>query len=700
MAVLEKIRVKFGLTASIIIAIGLLMFIIDPSEIASAINGMSSKNDVGKINGKSVSYVDFQEEVQKMSTVNELLYGSVQSAQQQEQIRDAVWQNLIYRNLFNKEAHAAGIYVGDDEMVDLTTGSNVSPLVTQIPIFLDEQGNFSKENMASFLQNMDSDRDGSLRLFWHNLQENIMNSQYYSKYASLFNAANGLNAVQLKHAIADNNNTTDVKFVTVPFGYTTDSTIVVSDSEIKSFYNDHKKLYRQQASRDMEYVVFEVIPSAEDIAATKSNITSLVEEFAEATNVRSFLVKNSNRAYSEYWYKQGELRTAVASPIEDYVWGENSTQVSDVMNSGYNFYVARVMDTKSFPDSALVKHILLQGDDADHKADSLVNVLKTKKENFANLVAEYSVDQNSNYGGELGTIGWMTQSYTIPGMETAVLTAKVGEPFKLNTQYGSHVVLVVEQTKPTLKKQVAILEKEAIAGKETINNYYNKANNFAVAAAGSYSNYRKAVDTIGVYSHPVNNMLESANRLGSIDNTKEVTRWVFDNKAGSVSPIMTIDNNYFIIATVKQIHKEGYATLAEVSPTIRQQLYSEKQADKMCAQVAEKIQGLTDLDAIAETLGSSVSTKEGVAFSSLTSQGMDPKFIGALTSAPEGKVSGPVAGSTGVYVFQVTGRDTGSFYTEDDATNRDNQMNSYLTQLIVPVMMQDKDVKDNRARFY
>ena len=84
----------------------------------------------------------------------------------------------------------------------------------------------------------------------------------------------------------------------------------------------------------------------------------------------------------------------------------------------------------------------------------------------------------------------------------------------------------------------------------------------------------------------------------------------------------------------------------------------------------------------------------------MNSQGLDPKFIGAVSVAPENVVSGPVAGSIGVYVFQVTGRDTGAFYTEDDAKNRSAQMNAYLSQMIVPVMMNDADVKDNRARFF
>ena len=127
---------------------------------------------------------------------------------------------------------------------------------------------------------------------------------------------------------------------------------------------------------------------------------------------------------------------------------------------------------------------------------------------------------------------------------------------------------------------------------------------------------------------------------------------------------------------------------------------SEKESAKKAAEVSEKIAGLSSMEAIAEALGTNVSTKTGVAFTSLTSQGLDPKFIGAASVAEEGKICGPVAGGIGVYVYKVTGRDTGAFYTEDDAKLLDSQKAQYNTQMILPVMMDDADVKDNRARFY
>ena len=115
MAVLDKIRTKFGVFASIIIALGLLSFIVSPDDLARAFNNMSSRNDVGKINGNTISYTDFQEEVSRFTTINDLTSGN-RNADAQEQIRDAAWQDLIYRFLFIEKAKAAGLNVGEEEM--------------------------------------------------------------------------------------------------------------------------------------------------------------------------------------------------------------------------------------------------------------------------------------------------------------------------------------------------------------------------------------------------------------------------------------------------------------------------------------------------------------------------------------------------------------------------------------------------------
>lgn len=696
MAILQKTREKAGMAVSIIIALALLSFIIDPQTLETAFNAMSSRNDVGTINGKTISYLDFQQDVEKFTTINEMVTGSsAQNEQQQEQVRNAAWQSLLDKYLFIKNAKAAGIRVGEEEMKELLAGDMVSPVISQNPAFTDEDGNFSKDAVQNLVNGISQDQTGRLKEYWNYLQNTVYTQQYYAKYGSMFTQGNVQNPVMLKRAIAENNNTTNVDFVMVP-NYGQDTTIKVSDDEIRKFYESHKKMFKQKASRDIEYVVFEVRPSESDINATNEAMSKVYDEFTTTDNMKSFLARNSERNLNEYWYKAGELST-VNKEISEFV-DNNVEGTSPIVSDNNNaFYAARILATAQIPDSVYVKHILLQGG-SENKADSLLNVL-SKGESFSNVAASYSADTRSAADGEQGNIGWMTQTYMIPGFES-VLTAQVGKPYVVKTQYGTHIVEVSKRTAPIAKKQVAILEKTALASGETFNSYYAQASKFSKIASGKYENYKAAVDSMGIYSHPMNNVLESTSSYGSISQAKEVTRWVFDNKIGKVSEIITVNNNFLFIATVTGIHKEGVAKINEVKNIIRQQLYAEKASEKAAADIAKKIQGLNDLQAIADTLHSSVSAGVDVRFASLAGQGLDPKFIGAASVAPEGKICGPVAGTIGTYIFKVNSRDTGAFYTEDDAKNAAAQLNNYATQMILPVMMTEADVKDNRARFY
>ena len=660
MAVLETIRVKFGILITVLIAVALLSFIVDPSTLQSVTASMSSKYDVGEIDGKSVSYTDFQAEVDKYTTLTELMSGSsVQNEQQQISIRNTAWQSLVDKYLFVENAKAAGLDVGSEEMVSIISGDVESPLITQNPAFFGQDGVFSKDMLIQFINSIDSDPSGRMRLYWDNLQSTAKTQQFYAKYMSLFTQSNIVNKLMVADQIAGNNNTFNVEFVMVPFGYAKDTTVVVADADIKKYYESHMKQYRQKAGRDIEYVVFEVEPSVKDIDAAHQSILKVYDEFKTAENMKSFLLANSDRKFDNGWHKAGELNR-ISRKVNDFAFGKNAG-VSEVIADGNTFRAVRVMDEAMVPDSVFVKYVPANSENVD----SLLNVAEPM---------------------------WITQT---EGYED-VMTLKPGAKATVN----GLVFKVIDRTTPVAKKKVAVLEKNTVAGKETVNGYYSKANTFATMAAGKYENFRKAVDSLGVYAHPVSKMAEGTGRLGAIDGTKEISRWAFEAKKGDVSTIFTINNNYFIVAAVTGIHKEGYTPLNEVSSSIRNILYDELYAEKKTAEIAEQIAGIEDLEAIAEKLGTTVSTKDGVAFSSFTSQGLDPKFIGAAYASEDNKLCGPLAGNNGVYVYRVTGRDTQDFYTEDNARQHNDQKVQYTTQMVVPVMMDDVDVKDNRARFY
>ncbi len=697
MAVLEKIRVKLGILITVLIAVALLSFIIDPTTLETTLGYFSSKYDVGKIDGKKVRYNEFQQQVDYYTNIYTLTSGSQSVSEEAMQtINETAWQNLISQWYIIPEMQKAGIMVGEDELVDLSQGKEISPILANDPVFLDASGSFSREKLMEFIHAIPGDASGNLAQYWSFLQQNMTSQQYFIKYTSLLTGSDVLTPVELRRQIEENNTSSNVEFVLVPFGFDVDSTIQVSTKEIQDYYNAHKENYRQRASRDIEFVAYEVVPSESDIQAAKDEIDGLFEEFSTTTNLKSFLSLNSDTPLQDYYYKEGEL-SAQFPEVDEFAFSRRPG-VMPVFQKDNTFYAVRVNDEKNMSDSAFVRHILLSFD-AGELADSLINVLNHGGD-FSALAAQYSLDQNPNVANP-GDIGWMTQTSMIPGMQ-GVLSMRPGTITKMETDYGLHIVSVTDRTAPMKKVQLAILSKEAMASKETFQNYYAQANDLASRCEGKIENFDKITLDEELPVVPANNVLESARQLSRYDDVREVIRWIYDDKTkvGDVSPIITVNNDIFFVVALKAIREDGYAPVNNVAASIRYILTNQKRAEKVKGEVASKIQGLTDMNSIAEALGQTVSTRDGITFGSMTSTATEPAFIGAVAGAEPGVISGPVAGNIGVYVFNVLDRETGAFYTEDDAKIRAAQVEAYQINSLPAIFNERGEIVDNRARFF
>lgn len=695
MAVLEKIRVKMGAFITALIAIALLSFVIDPSTLQSAMSMFSSKYDVGEINGEGITYQEYQQKVDYFTKIYQISSGTTSSDEQtQEAINNTAWQNEITERVLVPAIESAGVTLGDEELYDLTQGANISPVLMSEASFIGEDGQFSKQRVVDFVQAIGQDASGQLAMYWNFLEDNIEKDQLFTKYMSLLEHSMYMSPVELNKAIANNNTTYNVDFVVKPFGFSVDSTITVSKQEVADYYEKHKENFKQVESRDLEYVVFEVVPSEADLDAAREDFDKVYGEFVAAENVKNFLARNSDAPYNPYFYKEGDLQT-IAPELEDFAAEAKVGETLAPFQQENTFMAAKVMDIKQMPDSVFVKHILLQGEN-EAKADSLMAV--AKKGNFAELAAVWSADKNPNVA-EAGDLGWMTQQYMIPGMES-VLDAKKGDFLKLKTQYGTHIVKVTDVTKPMKKMQVAILVKEAVASKTTYSDFYAKANDIATKSEGNIEKFNAAAKEMNAPVYPAIRVLPGAKTLANYQHTREISRWANESKVGDVSPIITVDNKYFFVVALTGIHPEGYASLNEVYTDLQNYLMVEKKGQKVAEETKAAIAGATTIEEVAEKLGTTVSNQSGMAFSSLTSQQLDPKFIGAVAGSPENTLVGPVVGEIGVYYFTIKGKEVGAFYTEDDAKSRNSQMFSNVSRVIPVILTEGADIKDTRYNFF
>ena len=699
MAVLEKIRVKMGVFITVIIGVALLSFVIDADTLRSALSMFSSKYDVGEMNGKAISYKDFQKRVDYFTRINQLMTGSAALDEKgSEMVNQSSWQDLLSDNVLIPAIEKAGIAVGDEEMFDLSQGSKISQVLLRERAFLDENGQFDKTRLVNMIKQIPNDPSGDLATYWDYLEKNMYVDQMVGKYVTLLAKSSVQNPVQMRRAISDNNVTSDVSFIIQPYGFAQDTSIAVSSKEIKEFYNKHKNNFEQPAGRDLEYVVFEVVPSAEDISAAESDIQKLMEEFRTTTNLRGFLVRNSDKPLDNNFYKQGEL-VSKSAVLDSFAFKAQVGEVLEPFKEGDIYRAARVVATKQLPDSVFVNHILLANTDkaaAKKSADSLISVIE-KGGDFAQIASANSLDKNPNVAP--GELGWMTSAAMLPNFDTCFV-APLNKLITIETNYGLHIVKVTQKTKVLNKVQLAVLEKGAVASKETFQNYYSQANELASKADGKIDMFNKLTAEKNLVPLQANNIPEGAKTIASYNNAREITRWAYQAQVGDVSQIISIDNKYFFIVALTKVREAGIPSMESIQNEIVAEIRKEKAQEKAVAKVKEQIAGLTTLGEIAEKLGTTISAQTGVSFGAPGSQSFDPKFIGYVCGAEPNTLVGPVAGNVGVYIFKVDKRDTGAFFTEDDAKARSNQALGYQVQMIPAILEKNANVKDNRAKFF
>jgi peptidyl-prolyl cis-trans isomerase D len=470
-------------------------------------------------------------------------------------------------------------------------------------------------------------------------------------------------------------------------GFERDSTIKVTTQEVKDYYNARKELFTRPATRNIEYVLYEVVPSQEDIETQTEAFNTLYAEFATAENPKNFIALNSDRKWDPYYYTEEQLESE--PHFKAIAFGKNAPAVSEISSGDNQFAAARVIDAKMMADSARVFYAVFPIEEEVKADEFLASALKMKEPS-----------------AEFNEIGWITQdviSYSgMEGFEKALEPAS-GQAFKIKSVQANafFVIYVAERTKTQKKVQLATFVKNIIPSEETYRDFQMKATDLADRSDGDYDKFARIVREEQLPVIPVNGLLETTERIGVVENARSVVHWAFDRKtkSGEVSDVITVDNKYYFVAAVTAVYKEGRIPLSDIQQDITYTLIAEKQIEKMASDIAEKIEGCTTMEQVAEVLGTTVSHQDGITFGT-TLQQLDPKFIGAVTSAQPGVISGPVAGEIGVYVFMVNDRQTGTFYTEGDADMALSRKSVYQTQMLQQVMSETVEIKDNRARFF
>ena len=205
MAVLEKIRVKLCVFITGLIAVALLSFIIDPSTLESTLRMFSSKYDVGRMNGKSISYMDFQKKTDFFNEIYQMTNGNADAENQVEIVNNMAWEDEINRLVVMPAIEKAGLKLGSAEVTELTQGSHISPVLSQNPFFVDENGNYDKTKLSQMMQMSSSDQSGKLGMYCSYIEKTIVQTGLLSKYYSMLQQSQIITPLELERMLDESN---------------------------------------------------------------------------------------------------------------------------------------------------------------------------------------------------------------------------------------------------------------------------------------------------------------------------------------------------------------------------------------------------------------------------------------------------------------------------------------------------------------
>lgn len=682
MASLNTLRTKGGVIVTIVIFIALLAFLIGDIFTSGSSLMNSRKMRVGEIDGKAIGYVDFLNKSDEITNIYKMMWGrDAFSAQEQEMIYNMAWQQFIMQDAYQPGFEQLGLTISDAEQVDMVDGTYLSPVITAT-FANPATGEFDVEFLKAFLANVNGN-DGSFAL-WSFLRNQMAEERAMSKYVALVSGGFFANDLEIAHGLKTANETyaADVigrEYYTVP-----DSLVKVTPAQVKQYYNENKEAFRQEASRDIEYVVFDVLPSEADYAEAEGIVNDIAAEFAVSDAPMQYALLNSQTKPDQTYYREDQLAAEVAA-----LNGDRTKMVGPTLN-GDEYTLSRIADVRMLPDTLGARHILLQKGQ-NTLADSLVNVLRNGGD-FAALAAQYSLDQYSE-GGDLGRF---TPAQLPMAFTDAAMKANVGDIYTVETEAGLQIVNLTYKTRPVRKMQVATVTYKIDPSAATIQEAYQKASNFVTAAAGTAEGFAQAVSDQMLSKRTVR-IRNTDRTINGLENSKEIVRWAFNGKAGEVSQIMDIDGNYYV-AALTGVREKGYASVEQVTAEITKTLMNKEKARMIAAQMEGD-----SLEAIAEATEGTVRSVENIEWSAfyLPEVGVEPQLVGAISASEVGTLSQPVEGVNGVYRFVVTDAQTTGVATEESEKVRlEADAVNFVMQRTMQALNEESDITDMRVKFF
>ena len=710
MAVLGKIRER---SIVLILVIGMALFAFVISGVFTD-PGMTSQKPIGNVNGEDISIEEFRNQVDFLER-NYNLSGMVPV--------NNVWDQTVRTEILNSQYELSGIDSGKDH-IEFILSQN--PSFSSDPRFLNDAGMFEIEKFIDLIIEMKTTNTQSYEQ-WKNQEKIFQNQSNEQIYFNLIKS--GINFTQKdgENEYLLQNNNVDIEYIQIPFSSISDSLITYKKSEIKKYIESNENDFKVEASRNIEYVMFEEKPSLEDENTLKKKLQSYLVEKNEynnvskleetipslltAKNISEFVNSNSEIKFDSIYLPKGSL----ASNHANLLFNLDDNKTYGPYLDGEYFKISRMLDKKK-NGSVRASHILVsyKGSqnanaqvlrskvDAKKEASRILRLAKRKPDTFTELAFEFSDGPSKSSGGDLGFLqeGVMTKPFN-----DFVFSKRVGSIGVVETDFGYHVIKVVAKEDVVL---LASISQKNIPSDDTSDRVFNLATKFEINLSKTLNLNALAVENDYVVK-PINGIKVLDDILPGLSSQRRVVQWLFSNEI-KLNDYKRFDlsNGGYVIAQVTDITNDGLSSVANASLRALPKVLNSKKANLIIKQNDNKL-SLEDL-----AKNNNLEIKKALALNqknaTISGSGREPLLVGHAFGLDVNQVSDFIIGENGVYKIKVLKKNTVSD-NENYKSNKLNFIISYQNQLlnssrpnlnnsVYQAIKEKADIEDNRSLYY
>lgn len=665
MAALGKIRSK-GAILICVIGFGLFAFIAEEAFRSCDSLKNNERQQVGEVLGEKINVQEFQALVDEYTEVIKMQQGGDNlNDEQLNRVKDMVWNTYVQTKIIEDETGKLGLTVTDTELQNvLTEGTN--SMLMQTPFVNQQTGRFDVNSLKKFLADYKTQRATnpqvaaqyeSIYKYWTFIEKNLRQQLLAQKYQSLLAHCLLSNKVAAKMAFKDAQEESQVELACFTYASVEDGKVKIADSDLKAKYNELKPRFRQYVeSRDIKYIDVQVAPSAKDRAALNKQFSEYATELASAADPSDVVRKSTSQvSYTGLPVKKEAYPYDIAQKLDSMAVGATSGIVENKSDNTLN--LTKLIAKQQLPDSVQYRQIQVSGKDAaeiQQRTDSILNAVKGGAD-FEVIAKRY---------GQTGEKAWMTtaqyQSATTIDKDTksyimALNTLESGSLKSFSFAQSGVVLQIMDRKAFTTKYTAAVIKRAIDFSRDTYSAAYNKFSSF-VSANQKAEDLLKNAKSSGYNVLEQKDMTTSEHYIANIHGTRDALKWLFDAKAGEVSPMYECgDNDHLLVVVLAKVNKEGYRTLdnEQVKEMVKAEVLKDKKAEMLMA----KANGVNDM-AAAKKKGATIATVDQVTFAApafIPAVGAsEPAISGAVAATAKGQVCAkPIKGNAGVYVLKV-----------------------------------------------